>query len=328
MAKLIIRYPDNIINEVEFDQPRYKVGHAQDNDLVLDNDEVAPNQAEIETADGAYSIADVSGNNSTAVNGKKIERVNLNYGDRISFGPVIGLFYPSKKRGVGDRTKLFLYVGTGALIIFLSIFLIFYFTIRGISPEVAQPIGEVVTPDEPARDTEKREVKREKSEEPVIGAEEEAAIELETRERRFSFKGLLKREKLILPELGGEIIAGRDAVAIPRGLWRLFFRKTPVHVQVEVPLKAGEEVTLYQEEITFEEETPSVETAPFEEEFVPPEEELAFPETGEEPEVFEEFEEEELQEKGFITRIFSPVINIFTRNKEEELTFEEEIGEE
>ncbi len=328
MAKLIIRYPDNVINEVEFDQPKYKVGHAQDNDLVLDNDEVAPNQAEIETADGAYSIVDVSGNNSTAVNGKKIERVNLNYGDRISFGPVIGLFYPSKKSRVGDRTKLFLYVGTGALIILLSIFLIFYFTSRRLSTVVAQQIGEVVTPDEPARDTEKREAIREKSEEPVIGVEEEAGVEFETRERRLSFKGLLKREKLILPELGGEIIAGRDAVAIPRGLWRLFFRKIPVPVQVEIHLEAGEEVTFSPEEITFEEEIPSIETAPFEEEFVPPEEELAFTETGEEPEVFEEFEEEELQERGFITRMFSPIINIFTRNKEGELVFEEEIGEE
>ena len=126
MARLIIRYPNNVIKEVEFDQPKYKIGFDEGNDLKLENDEVTPHQAEIDTTDGAYSIVDVSENNSTSVNGKKIDRVNLNYGDRISFGPVIGLFYPSKKGNVSDKTKVVMYIISGAAVIFLSFFLIFY----------------------------------------------------------------------------------------------------------------------------------------------------------------------------------------------------------
>ena len=69
MSKLIIRYPDNVIKEAEFDQPKYRIGTADDNDLILESDEVEPHQAEIDTVDGAYSVVDVSENKSTTVNG-------------------------------------------------------------------------------------------------------------------------------------------------------------------------------------------------------------------------------------------------------------------
>ena len=73
MARLIVRFPDNVIQEVEFDQPKYKIGRAEDNDLVLDNDEVEAHQAEIETSNGTYQIIDVSESKSTTINGKKFE---------------------------------------------------------------------------------------------------------------------------------------------------------------------------------------------------------------------------------------------------------------
>ncbi|HEB29902.1 MAG TPA: FHA domain-containing protein, partial [Spirochaetes bacterium] len=272
MARLIIRYPNNVIKEVEFDQPKYKIGFNEDNDLKLENDEVTPHQAEIDTTDGAYSIVDVSDNNSTSVNGKKIDRVNLNYGDRISFGPVIGLFYPSKKGNVSDKTKVVLYVISGAVVIFLSFFLIFYFTSRRLSTVVTQEIGEIIIPetaDESPEERRQRRLERKdrerqprerKEEEPEI-IEEKPALTVAVQEKRSDTKKILYREKLTLPEPELEDIKKRDAVAIPRGMRRLFFRKIPVIVKAET-VSVIEEKDLIEEVINVvEEASPGGETA-------------------------------------------------------------------
>ena len=108
MIRLILRYPNNVVQEVEFDQPRYRIGAAEDNDLVLDQEGISPHQAEIEAAGGFYTVVDVSEDNSTAINGKPVERSNINYGDRSALGPVTALCYPIKKSRIGARAKMFM----------------------------------------------------------------------------------------------------------------------------------------------------------------------------------------------------------------------------
>jgi outer membrane protein assembly factor BamB len=356
MARLIIRYPNNVINEVEFDQPKYKIGLDEDNDLKLDNDEVTPHQAEIDTADGAYSIVDVSENNSTSVNGKKIEKVNLNYGDRISFGPVVGLFYPSKKGNVSDKTKVALYVITGAVVIFLSFFLIFFFTSRRLSTVVTQEIGEIITPetadDPPEERRQRRLVRRDRESEPrerdpAIDEEQEIIAEnpddtVTVQEKRFDAKKILYREKLILPEVDMEAIKKRDSVAIPRGMRRLLFRKIPVIVKAE-SVSVFEEKDLIEQVINVVEDTaPGGETAleeeissiesPVPEDLVPgelnsfEEEFTAEFETGEEGELSGDFEESETPEDdtGLLSKLLAPITRLFRSNAGEDQTLIEE----
>ncbi|MFW6180715.1 MAG: PQQ-binding-like beta-propeller repeat protein, partial [Spirochaetota bacterium] len=259
MARLIIRYPNNIIREVEFDQPRYRVGTAPDNDLVLDNEEVSAHQAEIESAAGGYTLVDVSGQGTTLVNGKAVERTPITYGDRISFGPVVGLFYPPQKKVMGERAKVMLYLASGAAVILLSIVLIFFFTTRRITTEVTERIGEPVPGQAVSGETipgdQAYQFQADREQEPAgeegpapdwpgAAAGERAPsgrAEGVLDRLRGLFGGGPDEAELQLPEVDHEIIRKRRAVAVPRGLGRLFFRKIPVPVEVPAEPPAREE---------------------------------------------------------------------------------------
>ncbi|UCB45498.1 MAG: PQQ-binding-like beta-propeller repeat protein [Spirochaetota bacterium] len=244
MTRLILRFPNNVIKEVEFDQPKYRVGSAEDNDLVIEQEGVSPHQAEIEQAAGNFSIVDVSEDKSTTVNGKPFERSNLNYGDRIAFGPVSGLFYPVKKSKIGDKAKLFLYMGAGALIIVLSIVFIFYMTSRQISSAVTERLGDGIITDEV---TDEISYVTEAPETEAATAKEKRRISLPALEREFPGFQRPERIKLVLPEPDSQSIETRMAVAVPRGIGRVFFRKIPVVVQ-------GEKIeSIVSDEIEFEE---------------------------------------------------------------------------
>jgi outer membrane protein assembly factor BamB len=330
MAKLIVRYPNNNIKEVEFEQPKYKIGTASDNDLVLENEEVAPHHAEIDTADGAFSIVDLSESKNTAVNGKKFDRVNLNYGDRIAFGPVIGLFYPSKKGGGGgggEKMKLFLYFGAGGAVLILSIVLMVYFTSRRLSNVVSREIGglapaEVRTREKPKRErTPRSRVAGERTPAREVGAEEgggETPIEGEEAPRPR------RRGEPTLPEVSPEAIKSRTAKAIPRGARGLFFRKEPVIVYEAqaVPAPLSESALPREGAPPGEAEAAAIETAPGEGEAgLLPEAGEVLSAEGEETGALKAAEE-----KGLIAKAFSPVTRLFKGRKEEEAAAGEALG--
>jgi len=319
MAKLIVRYPNNVIKEVEFNQSRYRIGRAEDNDLVLENDEVEPYQAEIETAEGAYTLVDVSESKNVTVNGKNVERVAITYGDRISLGPVVALFYPSKKEKVTDKTKLALYIGAGAGIIVISIALIFFFTTRQISSVVSGQI--VVTGEKTQLETiQKSPVEKaplttsfpqKRGEEEVKAGEEEVSEEAGASVKSTVSRGGLKifrRKKfsVSLPEPDPLSIAGRSAVAIPRGIRRLFFRRIAVPVAPGVMPEEGERPVQSGETGEMKQTGAGV------------------PEKGEQIQGEEAFSTAETQ-KGFFSRLFSPVARLFGGKKAEQLSAEGEL---
>jgi sarcosine oxidase gamma subunit len=339
MSKLIIRYPNNVIKEVEFDQPKYKVGTAPDNDLVLENEEVQAHQAEIDSAEGAFSIVDVSENKSTAVNGRKIERVNLNYGDRIDFGPVVGLFYPSKKEAAADRAKLFLFLAAGGFVLVLSVVLMFYFASRRISTDLTERIGGAVVPREEVRQRPRKvRVRKERPERrpAVVEEETEAVAETAPAEgeegaaRTVGRVGPGEYRVLALPEPTPEQIRVRKAVAIPRGISGLLFKKIPVIVAETIPspgeTSAGEEGTAgglpaQGEGLAARPASPA------------PVEEFSPAETGAQPveggEQVPEGEESAPVRRGLFARALSPVTRLFGGGRTEaapgteEETFEE-----
>ncbi|KPJ85996.1 MAG: hypothetical protein AMS17_13760 [Spirochaetes bacterium DG_61] len=297
MSKLILRFPNNVVREIEFDQPKYKIGNAPDNDLILENEDVEPHQAEVDTVEGAFSIVDVSEGKTTTVNGKQIERVNLNYGDRISFGPVIGLFYPSQEEKVTPKIKLSLYVFAGALVIVFSIAFIFFITSRKLSNVVSEQISPVVSTETGGPERTEGRFRGEGVEE---GVEIEGELSLAREEERgFLFFRKRTPATILLPEPSIEDIQTRNSIAIPRGVKGLFFKKIPIYIDETILPEAGQ---------TLEEEFPGLPGG--EEEFFTeraPEIPQAFPEE----EIFEEFTEEIPEEGGFFTRALSPVKKIF-----------------
>ncbi len=321
MSRLILRYPDSVVREVEFSKSNYKIGTASDNDLILESDEVEVHQAEIDTVEGAFSIVDVSEGKTTTVNGKQIERVNLNYGDRISFGPIIGLFYPPKESTVGPKTKLFLYLLAGGLVIVCSIVFFFFITSRRLSSVVSTQIEPLVTEERAVRGEPEEQIREEKKGFPAE-AEEIESIEKERTERGFLF--IKKRGAVphILPEPDLETIQTRSSIAIPQGVRKLFFKK--IHVIVEESIPAEEEIAP-EEELY---ESPRTESP---EEGVFPETTL---ETGElsefipEEEEFEEFMEELVEEESFLSKAFSPIKKLFGSREEAPRFIEEEFKEE
>ncbi len=252
MAKLIVRYPNNEIKEVDFDKPVYRIGRAPDNDLVLDNEDVDEHQAVIENANGVFTLVDTSENKSTKVNGKDIDRVNITYGDRISFGSMVALFYPSKKgSGLSDRLKLILYISAGAVIIIASIVLIFVLITPKISSSVAKSIGGTYLESQgvatvgkiPEGVTGKSKKTVQKEKKVVVKPVETRKEIVLKKEKKSFFKSVLSifkpKVKVSLPEPTENELSNRRAIAIPHGLRRLFFRKKVVYV--DVPLgKQGE----------------------------------------------------------------------------------------
>jgi outer membrane protein assembly factor BamB len=241
MTRLILRFPNRPVREVEYAQPKYRIGRAGDNDLVLDHEEVAPYQAEIDEVQGAYTITDTSEEKSTKVNGKTIETINLNYGDRLAFGPVTALFYPEKKKKGGYKAKLLLYIGAGALVIVLSIVFIFFLMSRQIQSVVTGRINkglieESVSEEAPVASP----PLQEKS--PAV----RTGIRLFNRPKEPSGydRSQIRRSANVtveLPEPTDQEISKRTAAAVPRGLGRLFFRKTPIQVEKTIPAVSAED---------------------------------------------------------------------------------------
>ena len=236
MAKLILRYPNNVIKEVDFDQTRLRIGTASDNDVVVENEDVEEHQAEIEMRDGAFSLKDLSENKSTTVNGKTFETISITYGDRIAFGPVIGLFYPPQKTKMGERSKLMIFMAAGAGILIVAIALIFFLISRPDYTDVISGAALVEGTEQtvsPNRRQSVEEITQRPAGFPEIDEQGlKTGATLEGREggaRQGLFSSLRNRgEKLVLAEPSEEYIGKRQAVAIPRGIGRLFFKKQPV----------------------------------------------------------------------------------------------------
>ncbi len=330
MAKLIVRFPNNEIKEVEFDKPQYKIGRAEDNDLVLDNEEVAPYQAVIETSNNVFTLVDLSKDKSTLVNGKKFDRVNLTYGDRISFGPVVALFYPSKKSKISDRMKLFLYLSAGAVIIVASILLILLFITPRISTTVTSSIGGSYLEEKGKaginqeggivkEQIQRKGIKQKKAvkkgeifeyRENVIGRREEGFF------KRFAknFTGLFKKgEKLKLPEPTPEEIASRTSVAIPGGIRKIFFRKKTIYIEPPVSPIEEQKVEVKKESLEkINKEIPE-----------------KLKEEIEQKEALTENipEKEEVPRKGFFAKIVAPFKKLFKKSSGKEEQTPEEAGE-
>jgi outer membrane protein assembly factor BamB len=310
MARLILRYPNNVIKEIDFNQPRFRIGSDPDNDLVLEDESVAPHQAEIETQDGAFTLKDITEDNTTTVNGKTIEQVGITYGDRIALGPIIALFYPPPKRAkFGERGKFILYIGAGAGVIIVSIALIFFFVNREINRYIEQPMGVDTAQSAGVA------LRGENGD----GVPEDAAGEFESegevgegrsdggsREVPFILVRLFRRERLSLPEPERGVVEERIAVAVPRGFRRLFFQKIPISIQEASAALTpeGDEALLEDQEVS-DFIPQEVETEPFFEEF---EEELPF---------------EEPEDRGLISRVLAPIRRLFGGG--ETFEFEEEL---
>lgn len=86
MAKLVLRFNGEIINEYTIDRGSLTIGRDHSNDIHIDNPAVSSRHAKILTLLNESFIEDMGSTNGTYINGSKIDNHTLQNGDSIFIG--------------------------------------------------------------------------------------------------------------------------------------------------------------------------------------------------------------------------------------------------
>jgi hypothetical protein len=86
MAKLIIKFNNDVVDHIELKQGDMKLGRKPGCDIVLDNLAVSGEHANIFTIGGDSFIQDLNSTNGTFINNKKITKHHLRNGDQVVIG--------------------------------------------------------------------------------------------------------------------------------------------------------------------------------------------------------------------------------------------------
>jgi pSer/pThr/pTyr-binding forkhead associated (FHA) protein len=86
MAKLILRFEQNILKEVSLGQDALTIGRLPDNVLQIDNLAVSGHHAKIYWDQDHYAVEDLGSLNGTYVNNQRVGKSALRSGDQITIG--------------------------------------------------------------------------------------------------------------------------------------------------------------------------------------------------------------------------------------------------
>lgn len=87
MAKVVLSFSDgSFIDEFPLIKRRVTVGRSKQNDIHIANSTVSGQHAQIVQIDGKYYVEDLLSTNGTFVNGDKIVRHELEFGDVVRIG--------------------------------------------------------------------------------------------------------------------------------------------------------------------------------------------------------------------------------------------------
>jgi pSer/pThr/pTyr-binding forkhead associated (FHA) protein len=93
MPTLILEFPNGRKKEYPITGEKIGIGRKPENTVHIPDSYVSGRHAEIQrTNEGGYELVDLGSHNGTEVNGKRVQRIPLRDGDRISFGVVEGRF--------------------------------------------------------------------------------------------------------------------------------------------------------------------------------------------------------------------------------------------
>ena len=86
MAKLILRFEQNILKEVSLTQDTLTIGRLPDNTLQIDNLAVSAHHAKIYWDHDHYVVEDLGSLNGTYVNNQRVGKATLKSGDQMTIG--------------------------------------------------------------------------------------------------------------------------------------------------------------------------------------------------------------------------------------------------
>jgi len=107
MAKFTVFFNGECINTYEMDEPVISIGRLPENAISIANMGVSRRHVKIEEdADRKYILTDLNSLNGTYVNGKRIKKINLTHGDKITIGKYTILYEESDPQGNSDQLPM------------------------------------------------------------------------------------------------------------------------------------------------------------------------------------------------------------------------------
>jgi len=102
MAKFIVLYNGEPLKTFELDNPAITIGRLPENTISIANMGVSRRHARIEEdTDRNLMLTDLNSLNGTFINGKKVKKVKLNNGDKISIGKYVIIY--KNEGGAGNE---------------------------------------------------------------------------------------------------------------------------------------------------------------------------------------------------------------------------------
>ncbi|NLP01782.1 MAG: FHA domain-containing protein [Fibrobacter sp.] len=93
MLKFVVFYNGEPLKTYELDEPVVSIGRLPENTISIANMGISRRHTKIEEdADHKYVLSDLNSLNGTYVNGKRVKRITLNSGDKITIGKYTILF--------------------------------------------------------------------------------------------------------------------------------------------------------------------------------------------------------------------------------------------
>lgn len=105
MLKLLFKFKDSILREIETEKTEVTIGRIASNDIPIDNVAVSAHHARILRDGRHYVVEDLNSTNGTFVNERKITRRVLKANDVITIGKHSLVMIP-KKGGVKARNLI------------------------------------------------------------------------------------------------------------------------------------------------------------------------------------------------------------------------------
>lgn len=86
MAKIFLKFNEQVLKEIDLEEPQLTIGRKPDNSLVIDNPAVSGHHARIVKEAGGFFIEDLGSTNGTFLNDAKVQKQKLKNTDRVSVG--------------------------------------------------------------------------------------------------------------------------------------------------------------------------------------------------------------------------------------------------
>src|ERR1051325_4268135 len=105
MAKIVLRFGDQVLKEYELGAHALKIGRLPDNTVVIDNPAVSSHHARIVYENGKFVLEDLKSTNGSYVNEQRVNRHTLENGDMVLIGKHKLVYDASGGEGVAEAPE-------------------------------------------------------------------------------------------------------------------------------------------------------------------------------------------------------------------------------